>query len=76
MEKEEETESTKALSLSSMIIKEVMEWDTRSNPDPHLVDKLIRCKKEDMYDMYSQSQNVSGIETKFRLLAENLMIPN
>ena len=63
----ESPESIKAPSLSSMVIKEVMEWDLGSNPEPHLMDKIMRCEEEDMYEMYSQ--NIPEFETKFQELA-------
>ena len=46
---EEPTESIKTSSLSSMVIKEVMEWDPRiGDPEPHLMDKVKRCEEEDL----------------------------
>ena len=33
-------------SLSSMVIKEVMEWYPRIGyPEPHLMDKIMRCEE-------------------------------
>jgi len=56
METETEVESTEAIdapSLSSMI----MDTDIYTEPEPQLVDKLLRCEDEDVYKMYSQSQD-------------------
>ena len=50
---EVDTEAIEAPSLSSMI----MEWEYGSEPEPQLIDKLLRCEEGDVYKMYSQSQN-------------------
>ena len=42
---QESTESIKAPSLNDMVIKEVMEWECGSNPEPHLINKIIKCEK-------------------------------
>ena len=50
-------------------MKEVMEWEYDSNPETHLINKIIRCEEGDMYEMYSQSQNRYMFKQKFlRLL--------
>ena len=62
---ETKDEAIKAPSLSSMI----MEWGGDSNPEPHLINEILRCKEEDMYEMYCQSQNRYMLKQKFpRLL--------
>ena len=49
-------------------MNEVVEWEWDSNPEPHLINKIIRCEEGDMYEMYSQSQNGSGFKIRFYII--------